>query len=324
MTKVLIFSFAILTAAISVFGQTPSPTPVGIETIVSEAEKQSFNYRQAFSNLLAEETKTFEDFGKNGETKERRVIESNFIVYQSAKDPTVISEYRNVIKVNGKAVSDNEQRAQDFFEKVLKSATAEKELEKIQNESNRYDKTLEISGLTLNQAPVLAAHIRPAFNFELTGQDLIEGVEVYVVSYAQRTKSPYVVFNEEQPKTGELWIRFDFDLPGSIKNSNVFLRGKFWIDKQTFQIRREEREVVFQPNGSERQFVAMKTDFDYRKSEFGILTPKKITLSDFEVKAKDKGREISTTLNSRATFEYTKFSKSDVEIKSNEVNSPKN
>jgi len=324
--KSLIFSFLVLAATISVFGQTPtpSPKPVNVETIVSQAEQQISNYREAFNNLLAEETKTFEDFNKKGEAKERRVIESNFIVYQSVKDPTIISEYRNVIKVDGKEVMDNEQRTQDFFEKVLKSATAEKEFERIQNESNRYDKTLDISGLTLHQAPILAAHIRPAFNFELVGQDLIDGVEVYVISYAQKTKSPFVIFNDDQPTSNQLWISFDFDLPGAIKNANVFLRGKFWIDKQTFQIWREEREVIVQPNNSDKQFITIRTDFDYQKSDFGILTPKKITLSDFDIKAKDKGREISTSLDSRATFEYTKFSKSDVEVKANDVDSPKN
>jgi hypothetical protein len=327
MMRSLIFSLLFL-AAVSVFGQrTPpdsSPTPVSIETIISQAEQQTANYRETFNNLLAQETKIFEEFGKNGEAKEHRVIESNFIVYQSIIDPTIISEYRNVVRVDGKEVSDNEQRTQDFFEKVLKSTTADKELQRIQNESNRYDKTLNISGLTLYQAPILLPHIRAAFSFEITGQDIVNGVEVYIISYTQKAKSPFVIFNDKQPKPRELWINFDFDLPGSIKDSNVFLRGIFWIDKQTFQIRREQREVVFQPNNSAGQFVAMKADFEYQKSEFGVLTPKKITLSDFDIKAKDKGREITTTLDSRATFEYTKFSKSDVEVKSNEINTPKN
>lgn len=326
MTKYLIVSVLILAAAVSVFGQapTPLPTPVSVENIVAQAGLQTINYREAFNNLLAEETKTFEDFDKKGEPKERRVIESNFIVYQSVKDPTIISEYRNVFKVDGKDVTDNEQRAQEFFEKVLKSTTAEKELARIQDESNRYDKALDVSGLTLYQAPILAEHVRPAFDFELAGQDIIDGAEVYVISYRQKTKSPYVIFNNDQPIPKQLWISFDFSLPGSIKNSNVFLRGKFWIDKQTFQIWREEREVTFQPSVSDKQFVAMRTEFDYQKSEFGILTPKQIIMSDFQVKSKDKGREISTSIDSRATFEYTKFSKSNVEVKSNEVSSPKN
>lgn len=324
MTKSLIFGFIVLTASVFCFGQTSTPSPVTLETIISQADRQAANYREAFNNLLAEEKKIFEDYDKNGEAKERRVIESNFIVYQSAKDASVISEYRNVIRVDGREVTENEQRAQDFFEKVLRSASAEKELERIQKESNRYDKTLNIFGLTLNQAPILAPHIRPAFDFQLVGEETIEGAEIYVIFYKQKAKSPFIIFNNDQPQPNDLWISFDFDLPGSLKKSILFLRGKFWIDKQTFQIRREERQVVFQPNGSERQFVLLQTDLEYQKSEFGILTPKKITFSDFEVKARDKGREVSTILDSRATFEYSKFSKSDVEVKSKEVNPPKN
>ena len=325
MVKCFILNLLFLASTALVFAQALTPAPIGVETIVSQAEQQAINYRVTFNNLLAEETKIFEDFDKNGAEKERRVIESNFIVYQSAKNPAFISEYRNVVKVDGKAITDNEQRAQEFFEKVLKSTTTERELERIRDESNRYDRTLNISGLTLYQAPILAAHIRPAFNFQIIGQDLIDGFEVFVISYTQKEKSPYIIFNDDQPERpiGSGLI-FDFNLPRSIKDASLFLRGKFWIDKHTFKIWREEREVVFRLKGSDKLFVRQKTELLYQKSEFDILTPKKVTLSDYTIKVKDKGREISIILDSRATFEYTKFSKSDVEIKSNEVNTPKN
>ncbi|HXH69942.1 MAG TPA: hypothetical protein VNI60_06290, partial [Pyrinomonadaceae bacterium] len=92
-----------------------------IETILPEAEKQAINYQQSFLNLLGEETKTFEDFDKNGNAKNSRVIVSNLIVYQSPKNESIITEYRNITKVDGKSVSNTDKRIQDFFEELGKS-----------------------------------------------------------------------------------------------------------------------------------------------------------------------------------------------------------
>jgi phenylacetate-coenzyme A ligase PaaK-like adenylate-forming protein len=48
-------------------------TPPNLETILAEAQKQSEAYRESFRNLLAEETKTFEEFDKNGNLDEKTV-----------------------------------------------------------------------------------------------------------------------------------------------------------------------------------------------------------------------------------------------------------
>src|SRR5688572_2175059 len=189
MSKKLLLAVIALTA-FSVFSQkpqpspqispSPSPTPVRVETILAEAEKQTVRYKENFSNLLAEEIKTFETHNKNGEVKETRRVESNFLVYQSAKNPERIVEYRNVTKVDGKTVGNSEKRAEDFFNDVLRSDSAEKELEKIQRESSRYDKNLDIRGLTLNQAPILAGHIRRTFDFAIVNEESFNNREAYV------------------------------------------------------------------------------------------------------------------------------------------------
>ena len=316
-----------LTAAYN-FAQTPlpqptpqmSPTPVSLETILTEAEKQIIAYRENFTNLLAEETKTFELYDKKGKLNDTRTVEANFLVYQSAKNPNFIAEYRNVTKVDGKTVGDNEKRAEDFFEKVLKSTTADKELEKVREENSRYDKDLLINGITLNQASVLAAHFRPSFDFRIAGREQSEGRELFLIAYQQKSKSPYIFVNEDA-KSDKLFLDFDVEAPGSVKELNALLRGQLWIDAETFEVWRERRELTVQPSGTANPFVAIETDFKYQKSENIGITPKKIVLNNYNLKRKDG--ELRILKDTRATFEYTKFTKSDVEVKSGEVDSSK-
>jgi len=326
--KIIYAAILTVLTAIFTFAQTPapmptpqpSPTPVSLKTILTEAEKQTIAYRENFANLLAEEAKVFEKYDKKGKAGDKRTVESNFLVYQSAKDANSISEYRNVTRVDGKTVGDNEKRAEDFFEKVLKSTTADKELERIREENSRYDKNLVINGITLNQAVVLAAHIRPFFDFKIVGREQFEGREMFVVSYQQKSKSPYISVNEDN-KSDKLFIEFDVDTPGSVKELSALLRGELWIDAETYDVWRERRELTVQPTGAANPFVVIEISFDYQKSENIGITPKRIVLINYALKRKDE--ELKVLKQTQATFEYTKFTKSDVEVKSGEVNSTK-
>ena len=328
MSKNLLFIILFL-SAVSTFAQIPqaspqippSPTPVSLETILTEADKQKNIYRENFSNLLAEELKTFEEYDKNGELKKSRRIESNFLVYQSIKNPERTVEYRNVTKVDGDPVGNVEKRAEDFFNDVLKSDSTEKELEKIQKESSRYDKNLDIAGLTLNQAPILAEYIRAALNFNLAGEETLENRNVYLIEYTQKTKSPYIIFNNDEAKPEKLYLTYFLDLPKQLRKNEPFLSGKLWIDKETFQVLAEQRNVLVRPENQEKPITVMEMSFNYQTSELGVLTPKKITLTDYNVKTRDD--RFSVTKDNKATFEYTKFTQSNVEVKSGEVDSSK-
>lgn len=294
----------------------PTPLPVNLETILTEAEKQTALYREGFTNLLAEEKRIFERYDKKGKLNDTRVVESNFLVYQSTKNPNFISEYRNVTKVDGKIVGDNEKRAEDFFERVLKSTTADKELERVKDENSRYDKSLVINGITLNQAVVLAPHIRPAFDFKIVGREQLEGREMFVVAYQQKSKSPYIIVNEERG-ADRLYLGFEIDTPDSVKELNALLRGQLWINTENFEVWRERRELTVQPDGAATWLVVIETDFAFQKSDNIGITPKKIVLTDYALKKKNN--ESSVLKETRATFEYTKFSKSDVNVKSGDV-----
>jgi hypothetical protein len=328
--KTILTAFFGLCGTISIVAQFPSPTPKptpaptpDLETILKNADAQTLNYREEFKNLLSEETKTIETFDKKGGLKKRTVIESNFIVYQLTKVQNFVSEYRNVYKVDGKPVGDSEKRTTELFEKIAKSDSAAQELTRIQEESSRYDKTLGIFDLTIFQTPILADYSRPFFDFKLAEREMKDR-EVFVVEYRQTKRSPYILIDEQTTETAKFFLSFNLNLPDSIKKSDVLLRGKLWIDTETFQLRREERELTLRTENSTTPLLLMRTEFEYQPSDFKIYVPKKIVLTYYELKTKDKGRDISTALNTRATFDYAKFSKSDVEVKSNEVNAPKN
>ncbi|CAN5786911.1 hypothetical protein BH20ACI4_BH20ACI4_32920 [soil metagenome] len=316
MSKKILFIIFIL-SAISAFAQdmqtmpSPSPTPPNLDTILSEAAKQTENYRETFRDLLGVETKTFERYEKNGDLDDQTKVESNFFVYQSSKDGQTSSELRNVIKVDNELVPDSQARADRFLGELQKTKTVEKELEKIQDEGLRYDKNFIISGLTLYQAIPLVENMRPYFEFNLTGAENYRGREAYLVSYRQTRKSPFITIDEKKSNEPGLKADFDLNLPGSLKKKNKFLQGKLWIDAQTFQILREEREIVVQ---AASPLVMQKAVFEYEPSEYEIFVPKKITFTDYNVKKGANKNDLIPYKFAQVTFDYSKFKKTDVEI----------
>lgn len=312
------FNILILFSTILIFvftnfvvGQTTADS-VNLDDIIKKAEQQTEIYVEEFKDLLAAETKVFEQFDKNGAVKKQQTIESNFIVYQSLRDKDVISEFRNIVKVDGKSVADKDRTPTEFFSQLPKTGSVEKELEKVQKESLRYDKNLEIQGLTLLQAPVLSDNLRSYFDFQLLGMETIQGNEAFVISYRQTKKSPYISVNEKDTKSSELSLNFNLDVPDSIKKSGVFLHGKLWIDAKTFKLWREERELTAQTGNP---LVLLRTDLEYQPSDYGILVPKQISLVQYNVKKGSKKNPPITTKNTKVNFEYSKFTRTNVEVK---------
>jgi len=296
----------------------PSPTvavttaPADLNTILTEATKQIDVYRETFKDLLATETKTFEDYNKSGDLRDAKVIESNFLVYQSAKDSKSTAELRNVTKVDDELVPESQSRADQFLAELAKTSTTEKELEKVEKEGLRYDKTLRIYGFTINQGIVLSENLRPVFEFKLLGTENYQGNEVYVVSYQQTRKSQYITVNEKASESKGGTADFDADIPGALKKSDKFLRGKLWFDKNTFQLWREVRQLTVKT--STDPLVVIESIFEYAPSEFGILVPKKISLLENEVKKAGKGEDYTAVKNMMVNFEYSKFRKTNVEV----------
>jgi hypothetical protein len=301
--------------AFNVFAQVPAgpenPKPP-LNVILDSAGLKSENYRETFRNLLADEVKTFEEFDKRGEPDKKTTVKSSFLVYQSGKNAKATAELRNVLEVNGKPIPDSQKRGEEFLAELDKQSTLESELKKLQGESSKYDKTWEVYGLTLNQAVVLAQNLRPAFDFQLAGTENFAGTEVYVISYLQKTKSPYITVNESGKfRPTETAVNFNLDIPGELKKSNLFLRGKLWIDAKTFQIWREERDLIAR---TEDPVMLLSSIFEYQTSEFGILVPKMISLTIYNAK-KEKGDRFNSLKDTNISFEYSKFRQTNVEVK---------
>lgn len=312
-TKKSILLFLFLFPAHLIFAQQTAPPRT--DEIVRKARDEMWKYVETFRNLLSQETKTFEIYEKNGEVKKRRVVTSNFIVYQLSKDEKRIAEYRNVLAVDGKNLERTENRAQDFFEKIVKVESSAKELERLQEESQRYDEELLISGMTLFQSPILSDNLRPAFEFTLAGKEIIDGREIFVIDYRQVKATPYISIGL-QPAAGDAKssLSYDVEIEG-LSNFNERVHGRLWIDANNFQIRREHREMTIQPEGFEDRIVFSENDFEYQKSDFGILTPKKITSLQYRIDRKKR----ASVKDVKVTFEYQKFTKPDVEVKSADV-----
>lgn len=326
MKKYIYTLFLTALTAVSMNAQTPrtaptvqpspnvaaAPAPADLNTILTEATKQIDVYRETFKDLLATETKTFEDYNKSGDLRDAKVIESNFLVYQSAKDNKATAELRNVTKVDDKLVPDSQSRADQFLAELGKSSTTEKELEKVEKEGLRYDKTLRVSGYTLHQGFPLSENLRSVLDFKLAGMETYQGNEVYVVTYQQTRKSPFIAVNEKAPEGKGSFTEYDADIPGALKKNDKFIRGKLWIDKNTFQIWREERQLTVQTANT--PVVAIESIFEYAPSEFGVLVPKKISLLEYEIKKAGKTEDYSTVKNMMVNFEYSKFRKTNVEV----------
>jgi hypothetical protein len=251
-------------------------------------------------------------YDNNGRVKTRRVVTSTFIVYQSPSTGT-IGELRNVVSVDGRPVENADKRAQDFFAEIAGAANSARERERIEKEGTRFDESIFINGLTLFQAVVLADDLRPAFDFSVRGQENVNDSRCYVVSYEQARESPYISFDPKRMvNDGKPELVYDLDLPSK---ASARVKGRFWIDAATYQIRKEERRIEVRRDPRSTPAVAVETVLEYENSPFAVLTPRRIVFTQYR-RLKDDGPPRKDT---SVTFEYEKFTKPDVEVKGAEI-----
>lgn len=293
-------------ASASAFGQN---APVQTSDVVRKAAAQQQAYVNEFKNLVSREVKSYEIYDKKGSIKKERKITSVFIVYQLNKSKGMAVEFRNVLDVDGKPVEEAEKRSSDFFAEVVAAQSSQKEIEKLQDETSRYDLDPVIDGLTLYQGVVLADNMQPYFAFEQAGTDTIDGRPVIVLTYQQTKASPFVLGKSSADSPGgQLAIKYDVAHSGDVSPR---LRGKLWLDAETLQIRRELRQFTIQPAKFAMPAVYIEDDLEYAASDFGILTPKRIVHTQNSV----RGKESTVAKNARVTFEYGKFTRPESDVK---------
>lgn len=182
-------------------------------------------------------------------------------------------------------------------------------------EGSRFDEEISLSLFTLYQSVALAENLRPFFEFKIEGKETMAGSDVYVVSFQQIKDSPYIITDaKKEPADGKLTLKYDVDFNGG-RDVNGRLRGKFWIDANTFQVWQEQRNLTIQPEGFPAPVVFAENIFDFQKSDFGILTPRKISYAQYRLDKKDRDARKEASV----TFEYDQFTKPDVEVKSADV-----
>src|SRR5262245_16792569 len=217
------------------------------EALLTTARANIANYPAVFRDLAAEETKTVEIYEKPGALSGKRRIVSDFIVYQSQRDPAVMTEYRNVREVDGIAVSGRDERAIKLFERLAKADSITKELNRIHREGSRYDFGWKYEGFTLLRGLPLQKDLHTSFNFEVEGREQSNGRDVIVVRFRPTPQSP-------NPRVSVDWLS-DFKL------SDPRYRGRLWLDIQTGQLCREEVELVMRSSTAPDPLVVSRFEF---------------------------------------------------------------
>lgn len=309
-----IFNALMILAGAAAAGQAQLVTDATPQEIVNNARARTAVYLETFKNLLSEEKKTFEIYDAKGAVKKKKVVESTFLVYQLVKDQGRVTEFRNVIAVDGKKVADADTRAREFFEKVVASDNSEKEFERIRDESSRFDEDFAVNGLTLFQAIALSRELHGKFRYTYAGRESIGGKNVYLMLFEQIRPDESITVNKPGASNN-----YDIEIDGDKSvELDARIRGKLWIDADTFDIRRELRERTIQPVGVARPIVVAENLLDYTDSTFGILTPKTLSHLQYRVRLKDG----IATKDTKILFEYGQFTQPDVEVKGEVKDNP--
>ncbi|MEA2203730.1 MAG: hypothetical protein QOE77_506 [Blastocatellia bacterium] len=284
------------------FGQQPAPPQLdaaALNEFISLASRRASEYTAKFTDITADEDQKIEEYDDKGKLKRQRQIVSKLIVYQSQLDPTVTAEYRYVHAVDGVPLAKREERMVKFYDRLAKSDSVKKELERINRESQRYDLVHSFYGLTVNQGLPLSEKARAAFRFTVAGREQINGRDVIVLQYQQIAQSPELTF-----KLGSL--------PSPLKGAEAFYRGRLWLDAETAQLWREVREVTLQLSRLGYPLVIMRQEFEYVSSSFGILTPRRIVAITNSNGRTLAGNVPELMLGGKITFEYSGFHRFEV------------
>jgi hypothetical protein len=107
-----------------------------------------------------------------------------------------------------------------------------------------------------------------------------------------------------------------------LKGAETLFRGRLWLDRETAQLRREEREMTIKHASLPTPLTFMRFEFSYGDSRFEILTPTRIIISTYNRgrDLPDGGAELS--LGGRVVFEYGKFSRFGVEAPDSRLDAP--
>lgn len=282
--------------------QQPAPKrqEMRLERLLDEAYARTVEYKNVFKDLMAEERQVVELYNFAGQLTRKRIIVSDFVVYQSRLNSELMVEYRNVREVDGVPVSNQQERATSLTERLVKVDSVSQELDRIDREASRYDLNYSVKGYTLNQGMALQKEVREAFAFEEAGRQTIDGREVVIINYRQTERHPKIKLNLSLPK---------------VKSSALLYRGRLWLDARTAQIWREEREIVARLSNFPDPIPVISFEFHYTPSSFNILVPQRITFTTLGSVRMTEEKAPILSPGGRVKFEYGTFGVFDVSVK---------
>jgi hypothetical protein len=272
-----------------------SPAPAALDTVLQQAEGQRAAYVATFRNVTATETRVTEVFDDRGRAEERRTLVSNFFVYQSRFDPAVLSEYRIPLTVDGKPTGKPEQHAITLFGKLTRARSTAEELKVLEDQNMRHGLAVVAWGMTLHPFFAVRTDRRGGFAFSLQGTESLDGREVAILDY--REKTPRIV----EPRT--LWSPF--------AEPRLLSRGRAWLDVSDHRLRRWVTEAVVSDKTLPEPGTVLRTECDYTDSTFGILVPRRVVWESYRKSGRKNGPP-SLRLAVRLTSTYSDFKRFDV------------
>jgi hypothetical protein len=261
-----------------------------LEQILSRYYAAADQYRQAFKNLVVEETRVIEVHKADGTLDKRRQIISDLVVYNPSRGGGVqATEFRDVREVDGKAVAQRGERALQILTAASTADSLERELKIINDQTSKYEFRAHIRGYTINLATPFRDR-RDFFHVELNGRDSIDGRQVLLVGYRQTAPLP----GARRSK----WPGFPEQPP--------LQQGRLWLDVETGQVRRTELEYTVTHPSSQDRVPYVRLEQTYGSSQFGILVPQHLVFTTF-VHGRARNGRPTLALRERSTFTYGSF-----------------
>jgi hypothetical protein len=274
-------------------------TTAQLEELLDKASALKDKYEALFRDLTAEEKRVLEFYDKKkGKVVKRRRIVSDLIVYASQQNPDRVTEYRNIREVDGKPVNNQLERVEKLFDRVFNADSPDKELDRINRESLRYDIGAGFYGYTIFNAIATLGKFRSFFTYEFAGRERMGEQELVVIKFEQTE-----------------FMKNMFGLQKDYEKLNVtgpLMRGQYWLDPQTGRLRREHHEIFFRDNDRPRTFKAIEVDYDFTSGEQGIWLPQRILFKYFQPLKSDKGIPVEMFLKMSVTSEFGPFRRFEV------------
>ncbi len=280
-------------------------TSAQLEELLDKASALCDKYRKLFRDLTAEEKRVFELYDqKTGRIKQQRQTVSDLIVYASTRDPNKFTEYRNIREVDGKPVKNQIERVEKLFERVAKADSVAGELDRITRESARHDFDTQFTNFTIFNAAATYKELRQLFKYEPAGRERLGDQELVLIK-----------FEQTEFRKGLFGLRHYEKL----NVTGPLMRGQYWLDPQTGQVRREHHEIFFRGNAQPRTFKVVEVDYDFTAGEQGIWLPQRILFQYFNVLKQDKDIPVEMFLSVRITSEYGPFRRFEVKARQENV-----